>query len=174
MSVPPGVSEADFAGALEEWKAAVGTDWVFTSDTDLDLYRDGYSPFRGEPEERIASAAVAPASVEQVQAVVRVANRRRIPLYPISTGRNLTYGGAAPVYSGSVVIRTASWRPAGTASGRAISEAGATEARARRRIRLGERTDSGSARACGSRRRSRGAQQCRRGTDGPHRRPLDR
>src|SRR5690606_22493620 len=53
---------------------------------------------------RLASAAVAPSTVEEVQAVVRAANARGIPLYPISTGRNLGYGGAAPVYSGSVVL----------------------------------------------------------------------
>ena len=58
----------------------------------------------GEPDERRASAAVAPTSVEQVQAIMRIANRYHIPMYPISTGRNLGYGGAAPVLSGSVVL----------------------------------------------------------------------
>jgi 4-cresol dehydrogenase (hydroxylating) len=35
---------------------------------------------------------------------VRAANRHKIPIYPISTGRNLGYGGAAPSMSGSVVL----------------------------------------------------------------------
>jgi 4-cresol dehydrogenase (hydroxylating) len=39
-----------------------------------------------------------------VQAVVRVANKYKIPLYPISTGKNLGYGGSAPNHSGSVVL----------------------------------------------------------------------
>ncbi|MCP5144196.1 MAG: FAD-binding oxidoreductase [Gammaproteobacteria bacterium] len=104
MALPPGVSEADFAAALTDFRAAVGDEWVFTSDEDIALYRDAYSPYWGEGEERLASAAVAPATVEQVQAVVRAANARRVPLYPISTGRNLAYGGSAPVYSGSVVL----------------------------------------------------------------------
>lgn len=94
----------DFANALREFGAAVGNQWVFTSDEDLDLYRDSYSPLRGLPTERTASAAVAPASTEEVQAVVRIANRYGIPLYTISTGKNLGYGGAAPAYSGSVVL----------------------------------------------------------------------
>jgi 4-cresol dehydrogenase (hydroxylating) len=98
------VSAADFAAALAAFEAAVGQEWVFTSDDSVALYRDAYSPFWGEPEERVASAAVAPVSVEQVQAVVRAANRYRIPLYPISTGRNLGYGGSAPNHSGSVVL----------------------------------------------------------------------
>ncbi len=104
MRNPPGVSASDFAAAVMQWQAAVGKNWVFTSDEDLDLYKDAYSPHWGEPEDRVASAAVAPARVEEVQEVVRIANRFRIPIYPISTGRNLTYGGSAPVYSGSVVI----------------------------------------------------------------------
>jgi (+)-pinoresinol hydroxylase len=104
MTVPPGVSEQDFAAGLDEFRRAVGADWVFTSDEDVALYRDFYSPYWGEAEERVASAAVAPSTVEEVQAIARAANARRIPLYPISTGRNLAYGGSAPVLSGSVVL----------------------------------------------------------------------
>ena len=104
MALPPGVSSADFAAALKEFAAAVGDKWVFTSEEDIELYRDAYSQVWGEPEERRASAAVAPSSVEEVQAVVRAANRYRIPIYTISTGRNLGYGGSAPALSGSVVL----------------------------------------------------------------------
>jgi (+)-pinoresinol hydroxylase len=104
MMVPPGVSEADFAAAIKEFQDAVGREWVFTSDADVALYRDAYSPFMGEPEEKLASAAVAPENVEEVQKVVRIANRHKIPLYTISTGKNLGYGGSAPVLSGSVVL----------------------------------------------------------------------
>ena len=104
MRTPPGVKEADFAAALREFASAIGKQWVFTSDEDVDLYRDAYSPFWGEPEERQASAALAPDTVEQVQAIARIANRYKIPLYTISTGRNLGYGGSAPNASGSVVL----------------------------------------------------------------------
>ncbi len=104
MRTPPGVSEADFAAAVAAFEAAIGKAWVFTSQEDTDLYRDAYSPFWGEPEEKLVSAAVAPASTEEVQAVMRIANQYRIPIYPISTGKNLGYGGSAPVLSGSVVL----------------------------------------------------------------------
>ena len=104
MRVPPHVSAADYAKALAEFERVIGADWVFTSDEDLDLYRDAFSPFLNEPEERIASGALAPVSTEQVQQIVRIANTYRIPLYPISTGKNLGYGGSAPAYSGSVVL----------------------------------------------------------------------
>jgi (+)-pinoresinol hydroxylase len=104
MRVPPGVSASDFSTALAQFEKALGKEWVFTSDADVDLYRDSYSPYWHEPEERVVSAAVAPESVEQIQAVLKIANTYKIPLWTISTGRNLAYGGSAPVLSGSVVL----------------------------------------------------------------------
>jgi 4-cresol dehydrogenase (hydroxylating) len=104
MALPPGVSARNFADATKQFQETVGKEWVFTSDEDVALYRDAYSPLWGEPEERVASAAVAPDRVEQVQQVVKIANTYKIPIYPVSTGRNLGYGGSAPTYSGSVVL----------------------------------------------------------------------
>ena len=104
MATPPGVNESDFTAALTEFENAVGKDWVFTRDEDTRLYRDAFSPVQNEPEEILVSAAVAPDNVEEVQAVVRTANRYGVPIYPISTGRNLGYGGSAPNLSGSVVL----------------------------------------------------------------------
>ena len=104
MRLPPGVNSKDFSNALKQFAVAVGKEWVFTSDEDVDLYRDSYSPVWNEPEEPIPSAAVAPDSVEQVQAVVRIANKYKIPLWTISTGKNLGYGGSAPLLGGSVVL----------------------------------------------------------------------
>ncbi|MCW3838243.1 FAD-binding oxidoreductase [Sphingomonas canadensis] len=104
MKLPHDVSPAAFDRAVAGFKAAVGPEWVFTAEEDVALYRDAYSPLWGEPEERVASAAVAPANVEEVQAVVRAANQARMPIYPISTGKNLGYGGSAPALSGSCVV----------------------------------------------------------------------
>ena len=60
MRLPPGVSSKDFSDALKQFEEAVGKEWVFTSDEDVALYRDAYSPFWHEEEEPIPSAAVAP------------------------------------------------------------------------------------------------------------------
>jgi hypothetical protein len=104
MAIPSGVSARDWTSALQQFETAVGKPWVFTSDEDIALYRDAYSPLWGEPDERLVSAAVAPETVEQVSQIVKTANRFRIPIYPISTGKNLGYGGSAPNLSGSVVV----------------------------------------------------------------------
>ena len=104
IKLPPGMSAATFATAIGEMQAAVGAEWVFTSEDDLETYRDAYSIRWGNDDEYLASAAVAPDTVEQVQAIVRIANEHKIPLYPISTGKNLGYGGSAPNVRGSVVV----------------------------------------------------------------------
>jgi (+)-pinoresinol hydroxylase len=105
VTLPSNVSRSRFNSALLEFERAVGRGWVFSRAEDLALYNDAYSPFAVEPSlQLLASAAVAPETVEQVQQVVRTANRYRIPLYTISTGRNLGYGGSAPTLSGSVIV----------------------------------------------------------------------
>jgi (+)-pinoresinol hydroxylase len=104
MRNPPGVSPETFADALSQFEQVVGRDWVFTSDEDVELYRDSFSPFWHEPEDPVPSAAVAPDNVEHVQAVVKIANTHKLPLWTISTGKNLAYGGSAPRLSGSVVL----------------------------------------------------------------------
>jgi FAD/FMN-containing dehydrogenase len=102
--LPPGVSASDFAAAVEMFKAAVGANWVFTNDEDLNPYRDAFSTVWGTPDELIPAGAVSPTTVEQVQAIVRAANRYKIPLFPISTGKNFAYGGPTANVSGSVIV----------------------------------------------------------------------
>jgi 4-cresol dehydrogenase (hydroxylating) len=105
MRIPQGTSEADFKAALQEFTNVVGPDWVFTSDEDVAAYRDAYSPFVGQPDKmNVAGAAVSPTTVEQVQQIVRIANKYTVPLFAISTGRNLGYGGSSPPFSGSVIV----------------------------------------------------------------------
>jgi len=71
MPLPPGVSARDFQTVLRQFESVVGKEWVFSSDEDVELYRDSYSPFWHEPEDPVPSAAVSPDSVEQVQQIVR-------------------------------------------------------------------------------------------------------
>jgi FAD/FMN-containing dehydrogenase len=52
----------------------------------------------------VASAVVAPADTKETQLIVQWANKHKIPIFPISIGRNLGYGGAAPRVRGSVVL----------------------------------------------------------------------
>ncbi|KAJ5740531.1 vanillyl-alcohol oxidase [Penicillium malachiteum] len=55
-------------------------------------------------DEFVASAIVYPGTTEEVQTIVCWANLYRIPISPISIGRNYGYGGAAPRVRGAVLL----------------------------------------------------------------------
>jgi FAD/FMN-containing dehydrogenase len=68
-------------------------------------FRNTHDAFHiAEQEELICSAVVYPGSTADVQIIVRWANQHGIPIYPISMGRNVGYGGAAPRVPGAVVV----------------------------------------------------------------------
>src|SRR5262252_854481 len=78
-------------GALREFEALLGSERVLTSQPDLDEWRD---PFQHPSwDEYTASAVLMPETVEEVQGVVRIANRAGVPLWTHSQGRNNGYGG---------------------------------------------------------------------------------
>lgn len=53
----------------------------------LDTYND---PFSNAPNLR-ASGAVRPSSVAEIQQILKLANTHKVPLWPVSRGRNLGY-----------------------------------------------------------------------------------
>jgi 4-cresol dehydrogenase (hydroxylating) len=100
--LPPDVDESTFASAITAFRKAIGDEWVLSDPANLEKFHDPY-PIKGS-EHFAPSAIVCPASVEHVQAIVKIANEKRIPLSPISTGKNNGYGGASPRLSGAVVV----------------------------------------------------------------------
>lgn len=102
LILPPKVTGAAFAKMLAECRAIVGADAVFATDEDRDSYRDGYA--FATDETHIPSAAVAPANAGQVQEIIRAAGKLGVPVWPISRGKNLTYGGSAPLMSGTLLL----------------------------------------------------------------------
>ncbi|KAK5174373.1 uncharacterized protein LTR77_001453 [Saxophila tyrrhenica] len=108
--LPPGLSESDFSTAVKDLRQSIGAENVVINDQPL---KDGWylehpnthDAFHVvEQEELVCSAVVYPGSTEEVQKVVRWANKHLIPIYPISIGRNVGYGGAAPRVPGGVVL----------------------------------------------------------------------
>lgn len=86
---------------VQEFRAIVGPEGIFTDPAQLRTYEcDGLTNFRVMP-----AAVVLPASGEQVQAIVRVCHRERIPFVARGSGTGLS-GGALPL-EGSVVISLA-------------------------------------------------------------------
>ncbi|MDI3261980.1 MAG: FAD-binding oxidoreductase [Fulvimonas sp.] len=100
--LPAGLSAAAFSQALAGFRQAVGKAHVYAGETALSSYLDPYSTT--EDAAHTPAAAVAPHSVEEIQAVLKVAREYGIPLWPVSTGKNYAYGGPAPRKSGYVVL----------------------------------------------------------------------
>ncbi|KAK0671597.1 putative vanillyl-alcohol oxidase [Cercophora samala] len=51
-----------------------------------------------------AGPAVRPETVDQVRELVRAANKFKVPMWTVSRGNNLGYGGSAPVVDGTVIF----------------------------------------------------------------------
>ncbi|CAG8979727.1 hypothetical protein HYALB_00012373 [Hymenoscyphus albidus] len=111
VKLPPNTSQENFDLAITELrKSLVNNDAVEINDKPLVdgwymEHPNTHDAFHIADQEKLVCSAVAyPSSVEEVQEIVRWANRYLIPIYPISMGRNLGYGGAAPRVPGSVVV----------------------------------------------------------------------
>lgn len=88
--------------AIDHFRAIVGSEHVLITREELLDFRD---PFQPETWDRhMPSAVIQPDSVEQIQAIVRVAGEYRVPLWTGSQGRNNGYGGGGPRLQGSVVV----------------------------------------------------------------------
>jgi 4-cresol dehydrogenase (hydroxylating) len=100
--LPPELSERAFEAALDAFRAVVGADFVLTSPEEMREYRDPF--WHLDWDDYAASAVLQPDSVEQIQAILRIANEHRVPLWVTSQGRNNGYGGSSPRVRGSVVV----------------------------------------------------------------------
>ena len=102
LTLPPTVSESALSAALRELERAVGAEHVLTSEEDMLEFRDpfwysGWDDFE-------ASAVVQPDSVEEIQAILKIANEHRVPLWVSGVGKNNGYGGSSPRVRGSIVV----------------------------------------------------------------------
>ncbi|KAF9873023.1 hypothetical protein CkaCkLH20_09533 [Colletotrichum karsti] len=101
--LPSGVSQVDFDKALEDFTSAVGKGNVFVKQA-LAHYIDPYELHEDESKGKVPSAAICPASVDELSRVLQIANTYGIPLWTFSRGKNLGYGGPAPRLNGSVAL----------------------------------------------------------------------
>jgi glycolate oxidase len=86
------------ARVLHEFRTIVGNAGLITKEEELRTYEcDGLTNFRRMPE-----AVLLPTSAEQVQAIVRVCHREKIPFVARGSGTGLS-GGALPVQNGIVI-----------------------------------------------------------------------
>ncbi|ORY55959.1 hypothetical protein BCR35DRAFT_215721 [Leucosporidium creatinivorum] len=108
--LPPGIDRQAFDKAIAELRETLGEDAIELNDVPLNhgnymappLSHDPYSVL--DDEYFAGCGAVYPSSTEDVVIIVKWANKHLIPLWTISVGRNLGYGGASPRVAGSLIV----------------------------------------------------------------------
>lgn len=101
-TLPHGVSKSAFEAALREYRAIVGDDNVIADVEQLAPYARLMVP--DETTHHQPCGAISAGSVEDIQKILAVSNKYRIPLWTISAGRNFGYGEAAPATPGQMVL----------------------------------------------------------------------
>ena len=97
-----GMKKADFAGAVAAMRKVVGDEWVFADPDAVTPWKKSYTP---DPYgKHVPVGAVCPENVEQVQAIVKIANQFRQPIWPVSTGKNMGYGMTTTASPGQMVL----------------------------------------------------------------------
>ncbi|KAL8279162.1 hypothetical protein RQP46_008418 [Phenoliferia psychrophenolica] len=110
VTLPPGIGKMEFELAMDDLRSLIGAEHVQINDGPLNdgsyynvpLSHDTYALL--ERDYFVPCAVVAPGSTADVQAVVKWANKWLIPLWVISIGRNLGYGGSACRVPGSLLV----------------------------------------------------------------------
>src|SRR5947209_8639660 len=99
-AVPTDMARESVDRALAAIASAIGAEKFEVED--VSEFAD---PF-GVPGEdsNLPCGVVSPTSVEDVQAIVRIANEHGLPLWPIGRGKNNGYGGGAPRLRGALML----------------------------------------------------------------------
>ncbi|MFN0104861.1 MAG: FAD-binding oxidoreductase [Bryobacteraceae bacterium] len=91
--------EAQWEKALEEWRVSLGADYVLTDRSALSVAET--TTFATN---QVIPAILRPSSRGEVQDCLRIANRFRVPLYPVSSGKNWGYGSGVPPRSHTAIL----------------------------------------------------------------------
>ncbi len=88
----------EMENAILEWCNALGSEYVITGNK-LNKYISNLSG-----EKRKVLAILFPSKTEEVQKIVKIAGKYKIPIYPVSRGRNWGMGSRLPVKDGCVIV----------------------------------------------------------------------
>jgi 4-cresol dehydrogenase (hydroxylating) len=85
--------------AIDEWTRILGAENVLQGEESLEPFLRNASGLCREVQ-----VVLRPGSTEEVRDIVAVSNRWRVPLYPVSCGKNWGLGSALPVRDGGAVV----------------------------------------------------------------------
>jgi 4-cresol dehydrogenase (hydroxylating) len=102
ITLPQGVPEKTFQAAIADFGQVLGQESVLVTPEQLAPYIKTMMPV--SDADHTPSAALVATTVEQIQKIVGICNKHKVPIWTISTGKNLGYGSAAPAERGQVVL----------------------------------------------------------------------
>lgn len=96
--LPPGMDASTWEKRLAEFQAILGDDGVLSGHEHRVRYSDPYAEHQDQTEQdkRGTAASLYPVTVEHIQAILKICNEHKIPVWTVSGGKNLGYGGPAP------------------------------------------------------------------------------
>ncbi len=93
------MASASVASAIAAWKRDVGEHAVLDTPEQLEAYTRSACA-----SERQIVAVLQPTSVSMVQQIVATANAHKVPLYPVSCGKQWGMGSRLPVRDGAAIV----------------------------------------------------------------------
>ena len=93
-----GIEEENIKAVEEQLREVVGAEWVSTNPADLTAYGRDFTVYAGERP----NIVVLPDSTVQVQEIMRIAYRAKIPVVPLTTGFN--HGGLTIPRKGGILV----------------------------------------------------------------------
>ncbi|KIW96286.1 uncharacterized protein Z519_03355 [Cladophialophora bantiana CBS 173.52] len=102
--LPPSLDFTTWMSVLAEFRTILGNDGVLVGHEQRIRYVDPYAEEHDEQERRGSAATLLPVTVEEIQAILRICNKHQIPLWTVSRGKNLGYGGPAARVRGSMIL----------------------------------------------------------------------
>src|SRR5581483_1026422 len=95
----PMVAVEELTISLQHWERVVGAEFLVTDRSVL-----GAAESATFATSQRIPAILRPASTDQVQECLRIANRFGTPVYPISSGKNWGYGSRVPPVDGCTIL----------------------------------------------------------------------
>jgi 4-cresol dehydrogenase (hydroxylating) len=94
VALPKGVSEDNFAKAIQEYRQLLGEDRVRTDLASLQHYQN--ITIAESEDLHTPAAAIYPLSEKEIQSIVTIASKYKTPLWTVCNGENEGYGSSAP------------------------------------------------------------------------------
>lgn len=102
IALPQGLKEETFARAIREYRSLLGENKVRTDQASLQPYMRTTIAENGTS--RKPSAVIYPSAPNDIQRIVKIANKFKTPLWTYYGGENEGYGGATPATNGQIVL----------------------------------------------------------------------